>query len=202
MTILRRCYSRFSLTEVTNTYVLFGLLMAAALLGADVTLGITNPLWYRATYLLWAAAALALPAVLLYMLPEESTGRENHWQLFWTFAFIAFTTHFCFATFGLGKTPWVALLLLVWWAFDLWLRWCREWEPTWVGLERGPLNLCLVAYLACMTLGYDQEPARIIAIVLGAGLIAVVLIGIYARILACVNSQSSELTMSHKRWQA
>ena len=116
---------RVTLTELTFTFVPFGLLLAAALLlpetaapearsgvpGLDEILGVNDPELhpvpkgtpvlplYRAILSVWVASLLLIPAVCLYVLPARSASRRRYALLFWTFSFLAYLVHVWYAAF-------------------------------------------------------------------------------------------------------
>jgi hypothetical protein len=169
-------YRAITLQEFANTFVLFGMVLVAALLAAESTLNLTR---YRAVYCLWAAVALAIPAICFYLLAGDSLKRRNYGLLFWSFALIAFAVHLGYAVLGLGQYHLISVVLAVWWVLDLFLGW---WDvtATWVRLERACLHAFAVLWFAFLTLSYPGE--ELVPRILGAGLLLAVLVSLGDRV--------------------
>jgi hypothetical protein len=135
-----------TLSQITATFVPFGLLLAAALLAAEATLDLPQ---YRMIYSIWVSLVLAIPALCLFILPGASQTRSNFWALLWTFAYCAYLVHFYYAVFlhyhgsfsemishqGL-KIAGPNLLVTAWWGFDVVLAWTIDSSRSWVRVER------------------------------------------------------------------
>jgi hypothetical protein len=138
------------LTPVTNTFVPFGLLLAAALLAGETA---PDAATARLTFSVWVTMALLAPAIALYLLPGGATRRESYRRLLWTFAYLAFLVHFYYAVFvhyggSLREVyheqgPLIAtsnLLVTGWWGLDVVLTWWHAESPKWVRVQRAAFH--------------------------------------------------------------
>jgi hypothetical protein len=137
----------FTLTEITATFVPFGLMLVAALIGAEAANNVQDQ---RLIYSIWVTIALMTPALGLYILPTRTEQRMNYWLLLWTFAFLAYLVHFYYAVvvhyhgsvaevFEKQGTRIAGsnFLVTAWWGFDVVLAWVVAAPPKWIRIERG-----------------------------------------------------------------
>lgn len=156
---------RITLTQFTNTFVPFALLLAAAMLAPELpyildhhraVYTIDALTYYRAVYSIWLTMAFMIPALFLYFLPGESERRTNYWLLCWTFGFLAFMVHFYYTVGGVfhwslrevyARQGFLIatsnLLDAAWWGFDLALAWFVTSRARWVRVQRTLLHLYL-----------------------------------------------------------
>jgi hypothetical protein len=122
-----------SLTEFTNTFIPFGILIILALMAAELT---QNLVLFRAIYSIWVTMIFLIPAVCLYVLPGKSETKYNYWLLLWTCGFLAYWVHFYYTVFVIfnGSIPAVYaeqgvvvatsnFLVTLWWGLDVVLGW-------------------------------------------------------------------------------
>jgi len=137
---------RITLPEFTLSFVLFALLLSAALLAPESTMDLG---FYRTVYTIWATTALVTPALCTLMLPGDSQSKHSIWILSWTFAFIAYSVHVYYAIFYVyhgslheilaGQGRFAALNNLIftaWWLFDILLAWFYYGNARWVWNQR------------------------------------------------------------------
>lgn len=167
---------RFTLTEVTVAYVAFGLSIVVALLAAEVAPSLTR---YRALYSLWAAAALAIPALCCFLLEYGSRKRRSYWLLFWTFSFLAFLIHLAYTAAASRSFPWIESLLALAWAVDLVFAWSSTARPGWERTGRVAVLVAVIAWLTWSTLGHREEGPM--ALRLGIALPAAAVICLWRR---------------------
>jgi len=79
------------LSEFTNIYVPFGILIFIAIMAAELTQNLT---YYRTIYSIWVTTALLIPAICLYILPGESEKKIDYGLLLWTFSFFAYLVQY------------------------------------------------------------------------------------------------------------
>lgn len=173
---MEKALRRFTLTEVTVSYVAFGLAIVAALLGAEVA---PSLLRYRALYSLWAAAALAIPALCCYILENGSRKRRSYWLLFWTFSFFVFLIHLAYAAASRSRFPWIELLLAAAWVLDLVFAWSASPRPGWERTGRITVLAAVIAWFTWATLGHREDGPM--ALRLGIALPAAALICLWRR---------------------
>lgn len=147
-----------TLSQFTWTFVLFALLLTAALMVPELPQIIEHHravytiealVYYRAIYTIWLTIVFMIPALVLHFLPGDSPAKNNYWRLFWTFGFIAFMVH-CYYTIGVifhGSLREVYaaqgfviatsnLLDMAWWGFDLVLAWFVKSQAKWIRVQR------------------------------------------------------------------
>jgi hypothetical protein len=159
--------SAISLTQFTNVYVPFAVLIVLALLMPETT---TNFDRYRTIYTIWAAILLLIPALCFYIFSDASRALYNYWHLFWTFSYVAFLFHFYWAVFIIfkgihgtfvGQGSLIAgmnFLLTAWWGADVVLSWLVSSSPTWLRLERAGAHLFVFAVFSITTLVLRPTP--------------------------------------------
>ena len=142
--------SGISLTQFTNTYVPFALLIVLALLMPETRQNLDR---YRTIFTIWATILLLIPALCLYLFSDASDAAYNYWHLFWTFSYLAFLFHFYWAVFVIfkgvhatfmGQGNLIAgtnFLLTAWWGTDVVLSWLVDSRPTWLRWERTGAHL-------------------------------------------------------------
>jgi hypothetical protein len=150
-----------SLTQFTNTYVPFALLIVVALVLPETT---PNPDRYRTIFTIWATIVLLIPALCLYAFSDVSDGIHNYWHLFWTFSYLAFLFHFYWAVFVIfkgvhgtfvGQGNLIAatnFFLTAWWGTDVMLSWFVPSGPTWLRWERAGAHVFVFLIFAFTTL--------------------------------------------------
>lgn len=136
----------FTLVEFTVAFVPFAILLGAALVAAEQTV---DAGFYRTVYTIWVTAALVIPALCAFVLPNGTPHRRAIWLLFWTFAFLAYIVHLCYAVFsvyhgsfaeflaGQGVFPAVNnVIFTLWWLLDVVLAWFYRDDVRWVRIQR------------------------------------------------------------------
>jgi hypothetical protein len=165
-----------SLTQFTNAYVPFALLIVLALLLPETTPNLDR---YRTIFTIWATTVLLIPALCLYPFSDGSDAVHNYWHLLWTFSYLAFLFHFYWAVFVIfkgvqgtfvGQGPLIATInfvLTAWWGTDIALSWFVASCPTWVRWERAGAHLFVFLIFSVTTLVLRPTP---VTRVLGLGL--------------------------------
>jgi hypothetical protein len=150
-----------SLTQFTNTYVPFALLIVVALLVPETTPNLDR---YRTIFTIWATIVLLIPALCLYVFSDASSAVYNYWHLFWTFSYLAFLFHFYWAVFVIFKgihgtllgqgnlLSGINFLLTAWWGMDVVLSWVVPSCPTWLRWERAGAHLFVFLTFSVTTL--------------------------------------------------
>lgn len=145
MTILN-IKRKITLPEFANTFVPFAILVVLALMGAELA---QNLVLFRTIYSIWVTMLFLIPALCLYILPNESASKTNYWLLCWSFGFLAYLVHFYY-TVGVifqwdipaiytEQGPVVATSNFIdtgWWGLDVILGWWVNPAPKWVKLQR------------------------------------------------------------------
>lgn len=156
-----------SLTQFTNAYVPFALLIVLALLLPETTQNLDR---YRTIFTIWATILLLTPALCLYLFSDVSDSTYNYWHLFWTFSYLAFLFHFVWAVFVIfkgvqatfiGQGNWIAgtnFLLTLWWGTDVMLSWLITPCPLWVRWERAGAHLFVFLVFSITTLVLRPTP--------------------------------------------
>jgi hypothetical protein len=156
-----------SLTQFTNTYVPFALLIVLALLLPEASPNLDR---YRTIYTMWATIILLTPTLCLYLFSDSSEAAYNYWHLFWTFSYLAFLFHFYWGVFvifhgipgtfiGQGKLiAGTNFLLTAWWGADVVLSWLIAASPTWLRLERVGVHLFVFSIFLVTTLVLRPTP--------------------------------------------
>lgn len=159
--------SAISLTQFTNAYVPFAVLIALALMLPETTQNLNR---YRTIYTIWATILLLIPALSLYVFSDASAIVYNYWHLFWTFSYLAFLFHFYWAVFvfygGVRNTfveqgsliAGTNFLLTVWWGADVGLSWLIPPGPMWLRLERAAAHLFVFSIFVVTTLVLRPTP--------------------------------------------
>src|SRR5437764_1095854 len=136
---------RIGLTELTNVFVPFVLLLAAALLLPETRQGVLHA---RIIYTIWVALGFLIPAVFLFFLPGNGPRKSAYWLLCWTAGLIAYLVHFYY-TVGVffhgslrevyaAQRPVIATSNLIdtaWWTFDVVLAWFVR-DRKWIRVQR------------------------------------------------------------------
>ncbi len=142
-----------SLTEFTNTYVPFTLLVALALIMPETTQNLDR---YRTIYTIWATILLLIPPLCIY--------------LSWTFSYLAFLFHFYWAVFVIfkgihgtfaGQGTFIAatnFLLTLWWGTDVLLSWLVSSFSTWLRWERTGAHVFVFSIFSITTLVLRPTP--------------------------------------------
>lgn len=143
---LLKLRKNISLSEFTNTYVPFGILIIIAIMAAELTQNLT---YYRTIYSIWVTTALLIPAICLYILPGESEKKTDYRLLLWTFSFLAYLVHFYYGVFvtfhGSIKEVYLEqgiviatanFLLTLWWGLDVFLGWFSASNSKWIKIQR------------------------------------------------------------------
>ena len=147
-----------TLSQFTNTFVPFALLLTAAMMAPEAPQILDNHravytiealVYYRTIYSIWLTIAFLTAAEVLFFLPGDSERKRNYWLLCWTFGFLAYVVHFYY-TVGvifhgsLGEVyakqgvliATSNLLVTAWWAFDLLLAWLVKSTSKWIRVQR------------------------------------------------------------------
>ena len=147
-----------TLTQFTNTFVAFALLLSVALMAPEAPQIIDNHrafyniealVYYRTIYSIWLTMAFLIVAEVLFFYPNDSEQKQNYWLLCWTFGFLAFVVHFYY-TVGIifhgslrevyAKQGFVIatsnFVDLAWWGFDLVLAWFVKSQAKWIRVQR------------------------------------------------------------------
>lgn len=147
-----------TLTQFTNTFVPFALLLCAALIVPEAPqildyhrafYNIEALVYYRTIFSIWLTMAFLIPAEVLFFWPGDSPQRRNYWLLCWTFGFLAFAVHFYYSIgivfHGSLREVYAKqgvviatsnLLDFAWWGFDLALAWFVKSEAKWIRVQR------------------------------------------------------------------
>lgn len=167
---------RISLTQFTNTYVPFALLIVVALVLPETT---PNPDRSRTIFTIWATIVLLIPALCLYPFSGASDAAYNYWHLLWTSSYLAFLFHFYWAVFVIfkgvhgtfeGQGNLIAatnFLLTAWWGTDVVLSWFVSSCPAWLRWERAGIHLFVFLIFSVTTLVLRPTP---VTKLLGLGL--------------------------------
>ncbi len=142
-----------TLGQVTSTFVPFGLLLVAALMGAETALDLP---FQRMIYSVWASMALLIPALCLFWWPQRSSAQKNFWLMYWTFAYLLYMVHFYYAVMvhyhaSIGEVfreqgtriATSNFIDTIWWGIDVLLAWTISTDPKWIRVERFALNVFL-----------------------------------------------------------
>jgi hypothetical protein len=135
--------------QVAATLGPFALLISAALL---VPAFQDSVLLLRVKYTVWVSILFATPAYALFVRGVDRkpfSSAWQHWRLLWTFAFLAYATHFyyafvvtyrsSFAMVAEQQTPFLAgvnFLFTAWWAVDVAILWSMRKRDGWVRTQR------------------------------------------------------------------
>ena len=144
---------KITLTELTNTFVPFALLMIAALLVPETKQSVV---YYRVVYSIWLTILFMIPALALFFLPGDPDRKKSYWLLCWTFGYVAFLVHFYYAIGYVfhgsirevyaQQGPVIAtsnFIDLIWWGLDLILAWFVASETRWIRVQRTGIHLYL-----------------------------------------------------------
>jgi hypothetical protein len=118
--------------------------------------------YYRVLFTIWVTIALLTPALCFHIF-SRSDARNSYWQAFWTFSYLAYLAHFCWAVFGMfdGNLdaifhsqegvatdpekvvdhPGPDFFLTAWWGLDVLLSWLISSDRKWVRVQRGAVHL-------------------------------------------------------------
>ncbi|PYQ26921.1 MAG: hypothetical protein DMF56_22355 [Acidobacteria bacterium] len=136
---------RIGITELTNIFVPFALLLAAALVVPEARQDVLHA---RIIFTIWVSLGFLIPSVVLFFLPGQGPKKSAYWLLCWTAGFIAYIVHFYY-TVGVffhgslaevysAQRPVIAtsnLIDTVWWALDVFLAWFVL-DRKWIRVQR------------------------------------------------------------------
>jgi hypothetical protein len=150
-------------------------------------------IYYRIIFTIWATILLLTPALCFYVLRRPSVT-SSYWLLFWTFSYLAYLTHFYWATElfhwdqfqqifsakeGMQADPEKVvehpipdLILTVWWGIDVILAWIITYNPRLVQIQRGVLQL--VTFIMFVGASVLASKAEIVARLLGITMVLAV----------------------------
>src|SRR5204862_2753469 len=124
---------RIGITELTNIFVPFALLLAAALVVPEARQDVLHA---RIIFTIWVSLGFLIPSVVLFFLPGQGPKKSAYWLLCWTAGFIAYIVHFYYtvgdffhgslAALYSAHPPVIAagnLLASLWSVLDLLLAW-------------------------------------------------------------------------------
>jgi hypothetical protein len=144
-------------TGFSTAFILFAVMLAAALVVPEVTEDLT---YHRIVYTIWAATVLLIPAMCLFALRPPADGLRAAARWLWTFSYLTYLVHFYYAVWvhfagpldvlhGGFEHPALAVVnyvLTLWWGLDVVLLWAiRPPGPTWFRLERA--SVCVFLYV-------------------------------------------------------
>lgn len=140
---------------------------------------------HRTFFTIWAALALAAPALAFFVLRRESALLGSLWRAFWTASLVAFAVHFYWAVVVMFGNDWSRILhtprvsaprldtvFAVWWCVDVALAWLYRGEPLWVRVQRWLVHA--LAFLLFF-MGAAREGELLASRMLGWGFAATVL---------------------------
>jgi hypothetical protein len=137
---------KITFAQFANTFVPFGLLLAAALLLPERGLALVLD---RTINTIWVATLLLIPALGLYLLAPPRGPAASYALLLWTFSYLAYLVHFYYGvfeefggvvqTFQRMRAPIAAtnFVFTAWWTVDVLLAWFAAPQRRWVRVERG-----------------------------------------------------------------
>ena len=182
---------RITLSDFTIAFVIFGVLLGAALMAAETQMDLGMA---RTVYTIWVTAALVIPALCAFALPGNSERIRNTWLLFWTFSFFAYLVHMAYAIFsvyhgsrkeflaGQGIAPAIInVIFTVWWTLDVVLAWFYHKDARWVRIERVAGHIFIGLTFAASTIFLKHGFVNVIGIVLAASVIICLMIRFDAR---------------------
>lgn len=203
-----------TLTQFTNTFVAFALLLSVALMAPEAPQIIDNHrafyniealVYYRTIYSIWLTMAFLIVAEVLFFYPSDSERKQNYWLLCWTFGFLAFVVHFYYAVgvifhgsirevyakqgFVIATSNFVDL---AWWGFDLALAWFVKSEAKWIRVQR------VLAHLYIPMTFFVSAVVIKRGFVRGLGVLMTVAI-VFTIILCFLRRRHSRLVMSPSR---
>jgi len=193
---------QITLGQVTATFVPFGLLLVAALIGAEIALDLP---FQRMIYSIWATMALMIPALCLYILPSRTQTSKNLWLLFWTFAYLAYLVHFYYAVmvhYHASVTEVFAqqgvkiagsnFLVTFWWALDVVLAWTVQSDVKWITIERLLANIYIPFTFFVASVVLFKGFVNVLGYTMTAGIILCLLVRIHAWWLAAHPAAQTE----------
>lgn len=194
---------RITLTQFTNTFVPFALLLAAALMAPELpyildhhraAYSIDALTYYRAVYTIWLTIAFMIPALALYFWPGDSERKTNYWLLCWTFGFLAYLVHFYYTVgevFHWSLREVYAkqgvliatsnLLDTAWWGFDLVLAWFVPSRAKWIRVQRTLAHLYIPATFFVSAVLIKTGVVRWLGILMTAALVVGLLVRLVRR---------------------
>jgi hypothetical protein len=194
---------RITLTQFTNTFVPFALLLAAALMAPELpyildhhraAYNIEALTYYRAVYTIWLTIAFMIPALALYFWPGDSDRKTNYWLLCWTFGFLAYLVHFYYTVGQVfhwslrevyaAQGPLIAtsnLLDTAWWGFDLLLAWFVSSRAKWVRVQRTLAHIYIPATFFVSAVVIKHGVVRWLGLLMTAALVAGILVRLVRR---------------------
>jgi hypothetical protein len=162
---------------------------------------------YCIKFTIQAALILLIPALCFYLLrPSDTTWK--YWVSFWTFAYLAYLVHFCWAAFGLFEGdfqemlnsppganedtrrvlayPIPDLVLTVWWGIDVLLAWKFTKDNRLVRWQRGVLHaLVFGAFFGATVLTHrESQITYVLGLVMAVAAAAVLLVRALGRLRA------------------
>lgn len=188
-----------SLTEFTNTFVPFGILIILALMAAELT---QNLVLFRAIYSIWVTIIFLVPAVCLYTLPGRAKAKYNYWLLLWTFGFLAYLVHFYYTVFVIFNASIAAVyaeqgvvvatsnfVVTLWWGLDVFLGWFFEPSTKIIAIQRLAAHIFIPFTFFVSAVLLKTGTARNLGIVMTGAILICLLVRIRA-----LNSSNSLIT--------
>jgi hypothetical protein len=202
-----------TLSRLTNTFVPFALLLAAALMVPEAPQILDNHraiytiealVYYRTIYSIWLTIAFMTPALVLFFLPGDSERKKDYWLLCWTFSFLAYLVHFYY-TVGVifhGSLREVYakqgviiatsnLVVTAWWAFDLLLAWFLKSRSKWITIERVGAHLYIPLTFFISAVVIKHGVVRVLGILMTLGILISIVLRLIRRKRAAVTARST-----------
>jgi hypothetical protein len=153
------------LAALVPAALLLGLALGAAELAPALARGDHQPVvYYRALFTFWVTLVLLTVAFSGYIL-QAPVRTAPTWLLFWTFAYVTYLCHLCWAVPGLAEGnlkaffsaagdgaaapvrllgwPYTEILLVAWWLLDVLLGWSVGQNGKLVQVQRGLIHVVI-----------------------------------------------------------
>jgi hypothetical protein len=182
--------ARISLTQFTNIYAPFALLVCLALLVPEVTQNLDQ---YRTILTIWVTIILLTPALCCFVFSDVAQSAYNYWLLLWTFIYLAYLLHFYWAVFVVfrgirgtfaGQGNVIAgtnFLLTAWWALDVLLSWLLTSHNRWLWVERVCVHAFVFAVFVVTTLFLRPTPvSRSLGLILAIAVTVCIVVRLFS----------------------
>ena len=179
-----------TLLQFSPVFILFGVLLVAALLWPEST-GDLNLNRTRAA--IWATTVLLNVALVLHPFRTMSPALNNLAGLSWSFAWLIFLAHAYWAVFvfynGVADTftqmgPVIASInffLVIWWSLDVLLLWIVAAEPRWLDIAHLAARVFAFIVFAATLVILRGGSARVLGIVFTGTVAAALAVSVFAR---------------------